>query len=294
MKAHHLFITNDTPVGRIVDNSGIKTQSSPELVVGVDCVWAITFLEKFGSSEKINLSTAYSEVTSWSFRVAQDFKKETPLLMATVNNDIFIENDVMYIPIVTQTESVIEWLGEDEFRGGCFCEIAGYDPDGKAVFYSVIKNVVIRNVVTADYDVINTPDIYLTADQVKNLIGMPVSFNFSIDGEDWHEEQKNTDRYFRFGSIVNENVEWSDAVKFPEVTSNGGGTGGTIGFGKPSATIEILDPNATPTVSIETTGDDVAKVFKFHFGIPLPQGVTQSQVQEMINTSLGVIENGSY
>lgn len=47
-----------------------------------------------------------------------------------------------------------------------------------------------------------------------------------------------------------------------------GDTGAAAGFGTPTATIQALDPDASPTVDIGSSGTDTSKVFTFAFGIP--------------------------
>lgn len=53
------------------------------------------------------------------------------------------------------------------------------------------------------------------------------------------------------------------------VESGGGGEGGeSAGFGTPTATATQLEPDQEPTVSVEASGPNTAKVFAFTFGIP--------------------------
>lgn len=56
------------------------------------------------------------------------------------------------------------------------------------------------------------------------------------------------------------------------VPQQGGGGGGepgaAAGFGTPTATASALEPGAQPTVEIQASGPDTAKIFAFTFGIP--------------------------
>ena len=47
-----------------------------------------------------------------------------------------------------------------------------------------------------------------------------------------------------------------------------GNTGSPAGFGTPTASATQLEPNAEPTVTVETSGEDTSKIFNFVFGIP--------------------------
>ena len=73
---------------------------------------------------------------------------------------------------------------------------------------------------------------------------------------------------------TNSNVEpgvttgWeSHWMLFSSVGSQGQ-AGVAAGFGTPTATVSALAAGATPTVSIQASGEDIAKVFGFTFGIP--------------------------
>ena len=47
-----------------------------------------------------------------------------------------------------------------------------------------------------------------------------------------------------------------------------GNTGSPAGFGTPTASATQLEPNAEPTVAVETSGENTSKIFNFVFGIP--------------------------
>lgn len=67
-----------------------------------------------------------------------------------------------------------------------------------------------------------------------------------------------------------------------------GESGESAGFGTPTASIESLDVNAQPTVSVSASGNNPAKVFDFKFGIPKPSTTTDS---ELSNTSTNPVQN---
>lgn len=47
-----------------------------------------------------------------------------------------------------------------------------------------------------------------------------------------------------------------------------GAAGAAAGFGTPTASASVLEAGASPTVSVQASGADTAKVFTFTFGIP--------------------------
>lgn len=67
-----------------------------------------------------------------------------------------------------------------------------------------------------------------------------------------------------------------------------GEDGESAGFGTPTASIESLDVNAQPTVSVSASGNNTAKVFDFKFGIPKPSTTTDSVLD---NTSTNPVQN---
>lgn len=67
-----------------------------------------------------------------------------------------------------------------------------------------------------------------------------------------------------------------------------GEDGESAGFGTPTASIESLDVNAQPTVSVSASGNNTEKVFDFKFGIPKPSTTTDSKLD---NTSTNPVQN---
>lgn len=73
-----------------------------------------------------------------------------------------------------------------------------------------------------------------------------------------------------FTGAVSKTYDGSSAVTVNIPTGGGGGgePGVAAGFGTPTATASALEPGAQPTVEIEASGPDTAKIFAFTFGIP--------------------------
>ncbi len=69
--------------------------------------------------------------------------------------------------------------------------------------------------------------------------------------------------------VMERNTAISESVRAD--ADNGvfnGAVGEAAGFGKPSASIQMLPEGSEPTVSVSASGEDAAKVFAFSFGIP--------------------------
>lgn len=79
-----------------------------------------------------------------------------------------------------------------------------------------------------------------------------------------------------FTGAVNKTYDGSSAVTVNIPTGGGGGgePGAAAGFGTPTATASALEPGTQPTVQIEASGPDTAKIFAFTFGIPKGQDGT--------------------
>ena len=64
------------------------------------------------------------------------------------------------------------------------------------------------------------------------------------------------------------NSQWVNNGPLQGAKGDKGETGAAAGFGIPTAEVTSLDFNEAPTVSVEASGTNIAKIFKFIFGIP--------------------------
>ena len=64
------------------------------------------------------------------------------------------------------------------------------------------------------------------------------------------------------------NYQWVNNGPLQGAKGDKGETGASAGFGTPIAEVTSLDFNEAPTVSVEASGTNIAKIFKFIFGIP--------------------------
>ena len=64
------------------------------------------------------------------------------------------------------------------------------------------------------------------------------------------------------------NFQWVNNGPLQGAKGDKGETGAAAGFGTPTAEVTSLDFNEAPTVSVEASGTNIAKIFKFIFGIP--------------------------
>ena len=64
------------------------------------------------------------------------------------------------------------------------------------------------------------------------------------------------------------NSQWVNNGPLQGAKGDKGETGAAAGFGTPTAEVTSLDFTEAPTVSIEASGTNIAKIFKFIFGIP--------------------------
>lgn len=75
---------------------------------------------------------------------------------------------------------------------------------------------------------------------------------------------------FTFGIPKGEKGDKGDTGEKGEKGDTGpqGPTGAAAGFGTPTASVSSLEPGSNPTVSINPSGPNTAKIFAFNFGIP--------------------------
>ena len=64
------------------------------------------------------------------------------------------------------------------------------------------------------------------------------------------------------------NSQWVNNGPLQGAKGDKGETGAAAGFGTPTAEVTSLDFTEAPTVSVEASGTNIAKIFKFIFGIP--------------------------
>lgn len=222
MQIQQLYVTADTSVGQLRDVSGTKTMTPPELIYGVDTMLALTFLQQAGRPDVLDLTEAAKSVVSWQFLMAQDFREDTPILIATTGDLIYVENNTVYVPINTRTVEAADWLGSSESKSGLYGELNGYDTDGNPVFYSLIKNFSLRQRIASSGTPEEMAAEYLTAEQVRALIASGVVLQFSEDGSSWHETQTDSDIYIRFRSASSSAALWSTAIRLPAGAGGGG------------------------------------------------------------------------
>ena len=75
---------------------------------------------------------------------------------------------------------------------------------------------------------------------------------------------------FTFGIPKGEKGDKGDTGEKGEKGDTGsqGPTGAAAGFGTPTASVSSLEPGSNPTVSVNPSGPNTAKIFAFNFGIP--------------------------
>lgn len=154
-----------------------------------------------------------------------DFNESTTYKLVGDNAKITIsqitetieEEEITYteikIPITNMnTEELSAWLGTEKSKTGLNGELVGIDADGKEVFILQIENFVIRNRISSLGNPTEIDPTYLTADQIRALIGAGFDFEFSIDGNVWHTIQSSNDRFLHMRLRGNESTEWSDPI----------------------------------------------------------------------------------
>ena len=259
MQTQQLYVAADTSVGQLRDVSGTKTMTPPELIFGVDTMLAITFLQQAGRSDILDLTEAAKSVVSWQFLMAQDFREDTPILIATTGDDIYVKDNTIYIPIITRTAEAADWLGSSESKSGLYGELNGYDSEGNPIFYSLIKNFSLRQRIAANGTPEELAADYLTAEQVRALIASGVVLQYSENGSSWHEAQTDSDIYIRFRSASSSAALWSTAIRLP--AGAGGGTSGGGSVDVQFCTVTAVDA-AAKTVTV-TAADGSIHALKY-------------------------------
>ena len=131
----------------------------------------------------------------------------------------------------------------------------------------------VYNLLDYDEDTeIPTPsidDVWATKAYVLSFVNEGLKFQFSNNGTNWADEQKDTDLYFRVKSGMTGADVYSNAIKIPKGADGAkGDSGASAGFGDIEAVAETIGSNEDASVSVDTSGTDSKKNIKFNFKIP--------------------------
>ena len=177
----------------------------------------------------------------------------------------------MSIRIYSDTTKFVEALGnKQQVTSGLYANIKQYipglsAPSSVAWFPFIAKNTVrdwgdVQEVPPSGESLVPFIDAYLK---------QPTEYQFSVDGVNWHLGQNDDDRYYR-QRIANISADWGESVKM--IVGTDGEDGLSAGFGTPVLNVATGEPGTQASGTIDSSGDNTAKVFTFN--LTIPQGAT--------------------
>lgn len=222
------YVAANETLGAVRDYANAKSVTPPTLVRGVEaCLKMRLFAERDGSTP-YPLAT-FAGITSWQWAMDNDFSEATAYKLIGDNGDITVGNvienaegsEVEYTEITIpmsnmNTEELAAWLGSEKSKSGLVGELIGYDVAARQIFVLQIENFTVRNRITSLGNPTNIAPDYLTAAQVTAMIAAGVTLQFSVNAEDWHDAQADSDRYIRFRSASGVGAQWSEPLKMAE------------------------------------------------------------------------------
>ena len=214
MQDIHIYLRVNDAKAVLVDefNQPLSSNQIPCLTRGVRCNLVLHLLSSDG--EPIP-PAELAQCVAWDFVLDNDWNTATTPKIR-VYEGIKVENSTITIPLGdTNTTELIAYLtGAEQKSLGA--ELAGFDEASVYPNFLIQFDVAVRNR-RSDAGTgipVQVGDGMYTAAQVNALLRSKPSFQFSVDGVEWHDEQDTiNDKYFRFAYLEG---AWSDAIALLE------------------------------------------------------------------------------
>lgn len=202
--------------GTPVDASNLPAAVNPPILcLGMSVELKIHFFD--GEAEEQMDAEAFEDIGSWRLSVDTDYSQATePILRWTTGISVDEDGTVLVAIPNVSSDKLVAALGVKQ-SGEYIAELMGYEA-GQAVPAFVVQfpfNVYNRIDLEGGSESIPVSSGYYTNSQVDALLASAYEFQFSADGESWHDTQAGTDRWFRIrnGSVAG--AQWSDPIAIP-------------------------------------------------------------------------------
>ena len=218
MQTQTVYVRADSVLATWVDSANQTTSASfPTLARGQTAELVIGF---FASAEADSIMTQaeVQQYVSWDFGYDDDYATSTtPKIRTTTGFTVDIDG-YLHIPIDTGTAELKEAIGTNESIA-LSAELDGYlagEPDSPALIIQwngqSFRNRIIEGGTGTPEPV---DDGVYTKAQTNALVGGEIVYQFSADGETWHDTQASTDVYFRSKNGALATGAWSAAMRLP-------------------------------------------------------------------------------
>ena len=271
MQTQTIYVRAGSVLATWVDSANQTSSASfPTLARGQRAELVIGFFAN-ENADSIMTQAEVQQYVAWDFAYDSDYSTATTPKIRTTEGFFVDAHGFLHIPIDTGTEELRTAIGTSESIT-LSAELDGYlagEPDAPALIIQW-NGQPFRNRIIEGGTGTPTPvdDGTYTKAQVNALVSGEIAYQFSADGESWHDTQAETDVWFRSRNVALETGAWSAAMKLPAgVAGEPGepgapGAPGADGF-SPSAkveqaggvtTITITDKDGTTTATIQSSG----------------------------------------
>lgn len=219
-------------LGSFRDVYGVKEVAAPTLIRGGEYCLRLRLFAESGRNDPVPLSQ-FDSVESFVFAMDSDWDESTTCKIIADNDNISVSSVTVpatddreqlicteiAIPLpATNTQEVIDFIGNRESGTGLTAELAGYSTDGKLSYLLQLKNFTIRNRLTSAGEPTELPETVADRAWVLALLraGFEVDFRETSDG--------GTEFRLRSASAGG---EWSEWILLPRGQEGAQGQNGT-------------------------------------------------------------------
>lgn len=218
MQTQTLYVRADAVLATWVDSANQTTSASfPTLARGQNAELAIGFFAN-ADADSIMTQAEVQQYVSWDFGYDSDYSTATTPMIRTTTGFTVDEEGYLHIPINTATAELREAIGTSESIS-LSAELDGYlagEPDSPALILQWngqnFRNRIIEGGTGTPEPV---DDGVYTKAQTNALVGGEIVYQFSEDGEEWHDTQTPADTLFRSRNGAVATGAWSEAMALP-------------------------------------------------------------------------------
>jgi hypothetical protein len=219
MQTQKIYVRADSVLATFVDSFNQTTTATfPTLARGQSAELLIGFFANADADTQMTQAEVQQYV-AWDFGYDSDYNTQTTPKIRTTTGFSVDEDGFLHIPIDTTTAELKTAMGNSETLA-LSAELDGYlagEPDAPAVIIQwngqSFRNRIIEGG-TGEPEPVD--DGVYTKAQVDALVGGEIVYQFSEDGESWHDTQTSDDVYFRSKNGSLSTGAWSEAMLLPE------------------------------------------------------------------------------
>ena len=218
MQTQTVYVRADSVLATWVDSANQTTSAQfPMLARGQTAELIIGFFAN-ADAEAIMTQEEVQQYVAWDFGYDTDYNTQSTPKIRTTTGFAVDANGFLHIPIDTTSVELKSAIGNNETIT-LSAELDGYlagEPDNPALIVQwngqSFRNRIIEGGTGTPEPV---DDGVYTKAQTNALVGGEIVYQFSADGETWHDTQTEADVYIRSKNGALATGAWSAAMKLP-------------------------------------------------------------------------------